>query len=141
MPYKFGDAVVLVQKSGDKVTRLNALVLASNVQPKNADKRTGLTNNNGLLPEGEYLDLAFLAPLPEGQAVKTTSPEHLFRPASVVPPYKEGAPIGWEAVTAPPSADAAKLRKFLFANFKSETGNETPEDCAIRLLTATIKKK
>lgn len=34
--------------------------------------------------------------------------------------------------------EQAKLGKFLLANFKNETGNETPVDCAIRLLT---KKK
>jgi hypothetical protein len=28
-----------------------------------------------------------------------------------------------------------KLQDFLLANFKSETGNETPVDCAIRLLS------
>jgi len=32
----------------------------------------------------------------------------------------------------------AKLQKFLMENYKNETGNETPEDCAIRLLS---KKK
>jgi hypothetical protein len=35
-------------------------------------------------------------------------------------------------------ASREKLRQFLMENFKSETGNESPEDCAIRLLT---KKK
>jgi hypothetical protein len=39
----------------------------------------------------------------------------------------------WSPLSSP-STDAKKLRDFLMANFKNETGNETPEDCAIRLL-------
>ena len=33
-----------------------------------------------------------------------------------------------------PNVEGEKLRAFLLANYKSETGNETPEACAIRLL-------
>jgi hypothetical protein len=139
---KYSDSVTLVQRQSDgSITRTNALVLASAIQPKNASIHTGLKNQHGLLPEGEYLDLAFLTPMPDGQVLKTTSAENYTRPAHLVAPWKDGAVIGWEPKVAPPSPDAAKLRKFLFANFKSETGNETPEDCAIRLLSATLKKK
>ncbi len=41
---------------------------------------------------------------------------------------------------AGPSPDQAKLRAFLLENFKGKTGNETPEACAIRLLSETLKK-
>lgn len=34
-----------------------------------------------------------------------------------------------------PAVETAKLKTFLLSNFKSETGDETPVDCAIRLLT------
>jgi hypothetical protein len=35
----------------------------------------------------------------------------------------------------PAELEQGKLRAFLLKNYKSETGNETPEACAIRLLT------
>lgn len=38
-------------------------------------------------------------------------------------------------------AETKKLGAFLLANFKSETGDETPEACAIRLLTKMKAKK
>jgi hypothetical protein len=70
-------------------------------------------------------------------SVFATAKAELVRFTGHTAPWKEGAWIGWEA---PPSASAEgqKLRAFLLENFKKETGNETPEDCAIRLLS---KKK
>jgi len=141
MPLKYGDVVSLVQKSSDgSIIRTNAFVLASSVQAKDATRSTGLRGPAGLLPEGEYLDLVFLAPLPAGQSVKTRGAE-LFRFTNITPAWKSGAWIGWEVPAAPVSPDAKKLRDFLFANFKDETGNETPEACAIRLLGKTKTKK
>jgi hypothetical protein len=43
-----------------------------------------------------------------------------------------------EVPKAAPDPQVAKLKAFLFENFKNETGDETPVDCAIRLLS---KKK
>lgn len=40
-----------------------------------------------------------------------------------------------------PDAQTQKLKEFLMLNFKSETGNETPADCAIRLLSQGKGKK
>jgi hypothetical protein len=95
---KYSDSVVLIRKSPDgSLTRVNAFVLASFIQAKDATRSTGLRDNRGLLPEGEYLDLMFLEPLPEGVNVKTTAPSELFKPASLTPPWKDGANIGWEA--------------------------------------------
>jgi hypothetical protein len=49
--------------------------------------------------------------------------------AGKFPPPEDREPVS-EALV-----ERDKLRAFLMANFKSETGNETPEACAIRLLT------
>ena len=141
MPQKYGDAVVLIQKQRDgSLTRVNAHVLRSFVQPDGAEtfnpKQVELTralkdSNGKAFPGGEYLDLAFPTPgLPE--PITSRSLENIYRHAASVPPYKDGAWIGWD-VPAKPSSP--KLKAFLMANFKEETGNETPEDCAIRLLT------
>jgi hypothetical protein len=129
MPLKYGDSVVLIQKSPDGYRRVNAIVLASHFQPKNVTRAAALKNDKGILPEGEYLDLEFPRALPEGQRPK--SRDDVFQPAYTVPPFVAGAAIGWRAIPVPD----AKLKAFLMANFKDETGDETPEDCAIRLLT------
>lgn len=95
---KYGDAVVLVQKSPDGVTsRVNALVLAGVVQVKDASARNPLTlkNHAGVLPQGEYLDLLFLPPVQNGVRLKTNGSEAL-RNANAVPVWTEGAWIGWE---------------------------------------------
>lgn len=51
----------------------------------------------------------------------------------------------WDYVEAPTDApvsdETAQLKEFLFANFKSETGDETPIQCAIRLLAKLQPKK
>jgi hypothetical protein len=47
----------------------------------------------------------------------------------------------WFVEKAAVNAEGQKLRDFLLANFKSETGDETPEACAIRLLAKAKGKK
>jgi len=59
-------------------------------------------------------------------AVLTTHPNPPKLPAPPPQPSKADLELG-------------KLQRFLLSNFKKETGNETPVDCAIRLLGA--KKK
>lgn len=41
----------------------------------------------------------------------------------------------------PLDTEREKLRAFLMGNFKNETGNETPEACAIRLLSKAKSRK
>jgi hypothetical protein len=106
---KFGDAVVLVQKSRDgEISRVNAIVLHSVVQPdgaeefspKEAEVQRALKAANGKpLPGGEYVDLAFpnLGLTPQGQPLTTRSVELIFKLAYTVAPWKEGAWLGWEA--------------------------------------------
>lgn len=152
MPQPYGATVILCSKSHDTglVTRVNALVLRSVVQPdgaetfnpKEAELKRVLKGAGGkALKGGEYLDLLTLQPLPEGQDYTTVRVvEAICRLASIVPPYVEGSWIGWE-LPAVPVKDSPKLKAFLMANFKDETGNETPEDCAIRLLAKSKAKK
>jgi hypothetical protein len=59
---------------------------------------------------------------------------------SHIDPAKQPAPP--EKKTAPSKADTElnKLKAFLMENFRNETGDETPVDCAIRLLGKAKKK-
>jgi hypothetical protein len=110
---KFGDAVVLVQKSRDgEISRVNAIVLHSVVQPdgaeefspKEAEVQRALKAANGKpLPGGEYVDLAFpnLGLTPQGQPLTTRSVELIFKLAYTVAPWNEGAWLGWEPAVAP----------------------------------------
>ena len=139
MSLKFGDSVVLVQKSSDgKIRRTNAIVLASVVQPSNVDPRQALRDHRGILPAGEYLDVIFPRQFPNGNPPKSSDLDVLFQRAVQVGQWKADAWIGWEPVKSPADAEALKLKTFLMTKFKDETGDETPVDCAIRLLS---KKK
>lgn len=105
---QYGDVVVLVRKShpDGKITRVNALVVASYVQPEGAEKLSpaaagaahALKGPAGkVLAGGEYCDVAYLAPLTKGQ----TSPssrnlETLFRQESRVREFSDEAFVGWE---------------------------------------------
>lgn len=51
----------------------------------------------------------------------------------VPPPTQEQLTAAYKQV--------GQLQDYLLSNFKSETGNETPTDCAIRLLGKTKAKK
>ena len=109
MPLKYGDSVILIQKSGEELRRLNAIVLTSATQPKDAVRATGLKDHKGdLLPEGEYIDLVFPRPFENGQAPKTREVSALFQYAYGVAPWKDGAFIGWQP--APTQAHIAALR-------------------------------
>lgn len=146
MSLKYGDAVILIQKSrdGDKdvLRRVNAIVLHSASQPENATRSTGLKSSSGaLLSQGEYLDLTYPDPGLDGQSISSRSTDQIFRRAYTVAPWQKGAWIGWQAVAIPASDEDNKLRQFLFENYKDQTGNETPQACAIRLLTKNKAKK
>jgi hypothetical protein len=113
---KYGDAVVLVRVSPPDpnqpdavsvVSRLFALVVASQVQPDGAEnfspKKVEVTQAlkapGGKIPVGgEYLDVMFLAPLPEGAAPKSRQAEDLFAKALHVAPFADGKFIGWEPI-------------------------------------------
>jgi hypothetical protein len=134
MAFHYGDAVVLVQKSpAGIIRRVNALVVASSTSTNDAPLRTPARL---ALPAGEYLDVFFPRTFPEGQEPKARTADIVFQFAGVVPPWKDGAFIGWEY----PKDKNVKLKSFLMANFKDETGDETPEDCAVRLLGKAKKK-
>src|ERR1700690_81009 len=99
MTLKFGDDVTLVKKSPDgTITRVNAIVIASVVQQPGVHRSKALRTQSGVLPEGEYLDLAY--PVMElaqtGVAPTTRDMDVLFRKTSATPPWKEGSWIGWE---------------------------------------------
>ena len=105
MPYKFGDAVVLVQKSLDNgvevIRRVNAFVITSTIQPKDATRANGLRDNKGgVLPEGEYLDLAAPRPFAEGFIPKSREMDTLFCPWYSVGPWTDGSWKGWQPGSA-----------------------------------------
>ena len=107
MAFKYRDSVTLIQKQTDgSLSRVNAIVLTSRIQPVGADKlspaefqRRGALRGGGSkpLPAGEYLDVVFPVDLPEARIAKESNMNEIFRRASVVPEYKDGAAIGWEA--------------------------------------------
>lgn len=98
MPLKFGDAVVLVQKSPDGIVRrVNAMVLTSAVQPSNPNPSQALKDHKGVLDPGEYLGLIFPRAFPEGQVPKTSDLDVLFQRTVGTGPWKDGAWIGWES--------------------------------------------
>lgn len=103
MSLKFGDAVILVQKSGDgTISRTNAIVLGSRIQPFNVNRAHALKDDSRKpLPEGEYLDLAYpnLGLAPEGTTLKTRTPDVIFRLAYDVHVWSEELWIGWEPAT------------------------------------------
>lgn len=111
---KYGDAVVLVQKSpGDgSVSRTNAIVLASTVQ---SEERThAMKDHRGAtVADGEYLALAYpnLGLVPEGQVLNTRTPEVIFKLTYDTPRWKDGAWIGWEP--APSEEDVRVLTEAL----------------------------
>lgn len=123
MPLKFGDAVVLVQKSPDGVVRrVNAMVLTSAVQPSNPNPSQALKDHKGVLDPGEYLGLIFPRAFPEGQVPKTSDLDVLFQRTVGTGPWKDGAWIGWEPadkddkkVIGDMNAGIAVLRKQLAA--------------------------
>lgn len=92
---KYGDRVILVQKSTDgSLRRLNAIVLASTVH-------IPLTHDRKPLKDAEacaHVDIAFAVPtlVPDGGVLKTRDTGEIFRPAYDVAPYTEGAWIGYE---------------------------------------------
>lgn len=91
---KYGDAVVLVLKTGDVTSRLNAIVLASSLHaPMTLDRKP--------VPDAEvceHLDIAFpvASLVPDGGILKTRNMDEIFRPAYNVGPYVDGAAIGFE---------------------------------------------
>lgn len=97
---KYGDAVVLVQKNPDGTLRRgNAIVLASSLHvPTTADRKPVLGADKKPVDPVEHLDLAFPVPslAPDGGAPKTRNMDEIFRPAHDVPPYVEGAWVGYE---------------------------------------------
>lgn len=98
---KYGDAVVLVQKSAvdGSLRRLNAIVLDSRVHDHvRADRKL-------VAKDVEHLDLAF--PVPAEATPKTRNFDEIFRPAHDVPPFVDGAWVGYEA---PIVADPAEAR-------------------------------
>lgn len=113
MGLKYGDSVTLIKKSreGDKdvLRRVNAIVLHSASQPPNVSRSNALKGPGSvLIPEGEYLDLAYPRDLPEGQIVKSRDMSTIFQPTYATPPWQEGASIGWQAgsATAVPPVEA-----------------------------------
>jgi len=82
--------------------------------------------------------LAFVDPASQGQLGSVNWSDAFEQVFSV--PHQDMQDGGHHFYTIAPQFDVAerKLQAFLLKNFKSETGDETPVDCAIRLLT---KKK
>ncbi len=121
MALKYGDAVVLVQRLPDgTLRRVNAIVMHSAVQPPNVHRSKALKDHRGIIPEGEYLDIAFPRVLADGQALKSRTMEALFQPDWAVPAWKEGANKGWE-LPATFEAENAKLRAELALPVQSQT--------------------
>jgi len=55
-------------------------------------------------------------------------------------PDKQPKPPAPKVELSKAETELSKLKAFLMENFKNETGDETPVDCAIRLLGKTKKK-
>ena len=98
-----------------------------------------VTNFEGGIPAwqaGEYLDLAFPAPVAEGHAIKSRAAEHIFRFAFVVPEWQDGAPIGWERSASEEDfadllaayRDRGKLIAELQAAVKAAKKQEPPQE-------------
>lgn len=89
----YGDAVVLVLKSGDVVSRLNAIVLASSLHAPMTLDRKPIKDAEPV----EHLDLAYPAQsLAPGGILKTRNFDEIFRNAYSVGPYGDGLAIGYE---------------------------------------------
>jgi hypothetical protein len=97
MALKYGDAVILVKKSGDgEIHRLNAIVLGVSVHaPISADRKV-IKKLGQPLDAEEHLDLAFARQMPPGHALKSHDLGLVFQPAYDVRPWGEGLYIGWE---------------------------------------------
>ena len=105
MAHQYRDAVVLIQKSRDgTLTRVNAIVLASTVQPANVNRHHALKSSGAVLPAGEYLDLAYPRDL-AGHQLKSSDMDAVFQKAYHVPRWSEGSWIGWEPVGLPSPSD------------------------------------
>jgi hypothetical protein len=112
MALKFGDQVVLVQKSLDNdkkevIRRVKATVLDSVTQPPNVNPREALRDHRGIIPEGEHLELIFPRTFLNGQPPKARDLDLLFQRAVSVPQWKEGLWIGWELPAPPPVLPSA----------------------------------
>lgn len=99
MSHKYGDAVLLVQKSRDgNVRRVNAIVLGSRDRsPTSADQKI-LEVDGVALPEEEHLDLVYPDPglVPEGQMLTTRDVDSIFRKTYETRAWTEDAWIGFE---------------------------------------------
>lgn len=65
---------------------------------------------------------------------------HSFERVDSVP-HADETRFSWYEVAQSPKDETSDLRDFLLSNFKSETGDETPVHCAIRLLAKLQPKK
>jgi hypothetical protein len=93
-----------------------------------------------LAAHGDLLTVAFIDPALIHR-VNDINWSDAFEKVFDVPPKGESDGHYFYTEVGPVlSADDKKLQAFLLSNFKSETGNETPVDCAIRLLGKTKKK-
>jgi|WetSurMetagenome_2_1015567.scaffolds.fasta_scaffold152768_2 hypothetical protein len=94
---QYGDAVILVKKSGDgEIHRLNAIVLGVSVHAPIAADRKVIKKLGKPLEAEEHLDLAFARQMPPGHALKSHDMGLVFQPAYDVRPWGEGLYIGWE---------------------------------------------
>jgi hypothetical protein len=98
MILKYGDAVVLVQKSpdGKTISRVNAIVLRSVMQPPNVARSRALKDHKGQLPAGEYVDLVY--PRESPFEPKTNNLDAIFQFAHMVGQWEDGKWIGWEPI-------------------------------------------
>jgi hypothetical protein len=102
MALKYGDAVILVKKSGDgEIHRLNAIVLGVSVHaPISADRKV-IKKLGKPLDAEEHLDLAFARQMPPGHALKSHDLGLVFQPAYDVRPWSPDLYIGWENPLGP----------------------------------------
>lgn len=91
--------------------------------------------------QGELLTLAFIDPALENRLGDVNYSDAFERVFHVPPKGESDGHYFYTPVLAPQfDQEEKKLQSFLLSNFKSETGNETPVDCAIRLLGKAKKK-
>ena len=110
MSHEYGDSVVLIKKSPDgSIRRVNAIVLSSVSQvamTPSTPRSHALRDSKGtVLPEGEYLDVMYPREF-DGQPPKSLALDLIVQKAHSVPPWVEGAWIGWQGDStgpAPPS--------------------------------------
>jgi hypothetical protein len=115
-------------------------VLLHRAEGKGPDRKHIAHDALVLAVQGDLLTVAFIDPDMTHRLNDVNWSDALERVFHVPPKAEDDGHYFYTERPPVMSEDGKKLQAFLLSNFKSETGNETPVDCAIRLLGKTKKK-